>query len=85
VNIAPDIAADGAGLMEPDTAEGTLRLLEGWIGMTPEAREAMGQQALLTFRQRYTMRTNAEAIARIFESRTSEAAPNAAGALGGAR
>jgi len=32
VNIAEDIAEDGAGLMELDTAEGTLRLLQRWIG-----------------------------------------------------
>ncbi|NYF80895.1 glycosyltransferase [Granulicella arctica] len=68
VNIAPDIAADGAGRMEPDTADGTLRLLEGWVQMTAEAREAMGQQALLTFVQRYTMQTNAKAITHIFET-----------------
>ncbi len=35
VNIAEDIAEDGAGLMEMDTADGTLQLLERWIAMSP--------------------------------------------------
>jgi glycosyltransferase involved in cell wall biosynthesis len=68
VNIAPDIAEDGAGLMESDTADGTLRLLRGWIGMPQAEREAMGQKAIATFAQRYNMRTNARTIVRIFES-----------------
>jgi glycosyltransferase involved in cell wall biosynthesis len=67
VNIAPDIAADGAGLMESDTADGTHRLLERWIAMPPADRDAMSRQALITFEQRYDMRTNAQAILRIFE------------------
>lgn len=67
VNIAPDVAADGAGLMEEDTLEGTARLLEQWIGMTVEARAVMGEQAQATFAARYDMRTNAAAIVRVFE------------------
>ena len=67
VNIAPDIAARGAGLMEPDTPDGTLRLLERWTAMTSAEREIMGHRALLTFQQHYDMRLNAQAIVRIFE------------------
>ncbi len=67
VNIAPDIAADGAGLMEADTAGGTLRLLERWLGLGVTEREAMGVQARRTFFARYDMRANAEAIVRVFE------------------
>jgi len=67
VNIAPDIAEDGSGLMELDTDEGTLRLLRRWIEMPASEREAMGQRALATFEQRYDMRANAKAIVRIFE------------------
>lgn len=67
VNIAPDIAADGAGLMEPDTSEGTLRLLERWLTLSPEERAAMAEQARRTFESRYDMRRNAKSIVRIFE------------------
>jgi len=68
VNIAPDIAADHAGLMEPDTAEGTLRLLERWIATPSEERKAMAERAMQCFRQRYDMRENAKTILRLFES-----------------
>jgi len=68
VNIAETIANDQAGLMEPDTAEGTLRLLERWISTTPETRANMAQKAIACFQQRYDMRENAKTIMRLFES-----------------
>jgi glycosyltransferase involved in cell wall biosynthesis len=68
VNIAEDIAKDGAGYMEPDTAEGTLRLLERWLATPPETRTAMGERAVECFRRRYDMRENAKTIMRLFES-----------------
>jgi glycosyltransferase involved in cell wall biosynthesis len=74
VNIAPDIAADHAGLMETDTADGTQRLLDRWIAMPPAERAAMGKQALSTFQQRYNMRTNAQSIVRIFDPILSQPA-----------
>jgi len=67
VNIAAEIAADGAGWMEPDTAEGTERLLQHWMEMRPEERKAMGARALKCFNARYDMRENAKAVARLFE------------------
>jgi len=74
VNIAAEIAADGAGLMEPDTAAGTESLLEGWIGMVPEVRKAMAAQALASFSTRYDMRENAKAVVRLFDGLESKAA-----------
>jgi glycosyltransferase involved in cell wall biosynthesis len=68
VNIAPEIAADGAGLMESDTPEGTDNLLRRWIEMTPAQRHRMGQTASQTFDRRYDMLKNAEAINRVFET-----------------
>jgi glycosyltransferase involved in cell wall biosynthesis len=67
VNIAPEIAADGAGLMEPDTQEGTDNLLRKWIEMPAPQRRAMEAQAVATFNARYDMRKNAETINRVFE------------------
>jgi glycosyltransferase involved in cell wall biosynthesis len=71
VNIAEDIAQDNAGLMELDTAQGTLRLLERWIAMAPEEKAAMGERALACFHRRYDMRENAKAIIRLFEAATA--------------
>jgi len=68
VNIAEDVAKDQAGFMEPDTAEGTLRLLDRWIATTPETRATMSERAIECFRQRYDMRENAKTIMRLFES-----------------
>ena len=67
VNIAPDVADEGAGLMAVDTSEGTLRLMEEWIAMPAAARNAMGVKARKMFLARYDMRTNAEQIVRVFE------------------
>jgi glycosyltransferase involved in cell wall biosynthesis len=70
VNIAEEIAEDGAGLMEIDTAEGTLQLLERWIAMSPEERTAMAERASSCYQRRYDMRENAKAIIRLFETAT---------------
>ena len=67
VNIAREIADDGAGLMEADTQEGTDNLLRRWIEMPPAQRAAMAEQARRTFGQRYDMQVNAAKIMRIFE------------------
>ena len=68
VNIAEEIAEDGAGLMESDTLEGTTRLLERWIAMTPEEKLTMSERAYETFVRRYDMSRNSPMIMRLFES-----------------
>ena len=67
VNIAADIAREGAAIVEPDTVTGTRRLLERWIELQPAERERMAVQALECFRTRYDMRENAKRIAKLFE------------------
>lgn len=68
VNIAEDIAADGAGFMEPDTPEGTLNLLQRWIDTSPQQREQMAEQSHRTFHLRYDMQETAKTIIQLFES-----------------
>ena len=67
VNIGPEIAADGSGYMEPDTLEGTVKLLERWIATTPEQRAAMGNRGLEFFRKHYDMQATARTILELFE------------------
>lgn len=67
VNIAPDVERAGCALVEPDTLEGTRRLLERWIALPAEERSAMGSRALATFEKAYDMRRNTERILRVFE------------------
>ncbi len=68
VNIASEIAADGCGLVEPDTVAGTTRLLERWLALSPGQREAMRDQAHQTFASRYDMRRNSAAILLLFDT-----------------
>ena len=67
VNIAEEIASDGAGLMETDTLAGTIQLLTRWIHLSPDEKTLMGEQALQTFNRRYDMRLNATRIIRLFD------------------
>ncbi len=67
INIHPQITADGCGLVEPDTLEGTRRLLERWLALPLQERLAMGQRCKATFATRYDMRRNSAVILRIFE------------------
>jgi glycosyltransferase involved in cell wall biosynthesis len=78
VNIAPEIAADGCGLVEPDTLEGTRALLTRFLALSPTQREAMSSQAHLTFAARYDMRQNAARILRIFDPAAPAETPIAA-------
>jgi glycosyltransferase involved in cell wall biosynthesis len=73
VNIAPEISADGCGLVEPDTLEGTIRLLERWLALDADEREAMRKQARATFAKRYDMRRNSAFILRTFEQVRAQA------------
>jgi glycosyltransferase involved in cell wall biosynthesis len=77
VNIAPQIATDGCGLMELDDQEGTDTLVRRWIEMPAEQRRAMEDQAILTFHERYDMQENAATIIRLFEL-TSQASGQSA-------
>ena len=66
VNIAAEIVADGAGLMEDDTANGVDRLLTRWMELSRDEQEAMADRAQQCFHRRYDMRDNAKIILRLF-------------------
>jgi glycosyltransferase involved in cell wall biosynthesis len=76
VNIAAEIAREGAGLMEMDTADGTIRLLGRWIELPHAEREQMAVRAREWFHQRYDMRENAKTIARLFEKNSGSSVAN---------
>ena len=77
VNIAEEIAEDGAGFMDVDTIDGTVRMLERWIRLSPEQKHSMGEQAFRTFSIRYDMRRNATRIIRLFDGALNVAPPPA--------
>ena len=62
VNIAPDVAGDGAGIMESDTLEGTTRLIERYQALTADERNAMRQRALACYQQRYALGNAAQEV-----------------------
>ena len=74
VNIAPDLERAGCALVEPDTLDGTRRLIERWLALPDADRAAMADRSLATFRARYDMRRNTEAILRVFETAVPRAA-----------
>lgn len=69
VNIWREIKADGAGLVAPDTPDGTVSLLQGWLDMTPDARRQMGERARECFAQRFEMRRAVENLLGVIRAR----------------
>jgi glycosyltransferase involved in cell wall biosynthesis len=72
VNIWREIIEDGAGLIEDDTLEGTVRLLRSWLDKTPAERDAMASRAKPCFAARFTMQTGAQTIQQFFTSSQNE-------------
>jgi glycosyltransferase involved in cell wall biosynthesis len=62
VNIAPDVAADGAGLIDTDTLEGTMRLLDSFQELSREERAAMRERAIACYRRRYALNNAAQEV-----------------------
>ncbi|WP_277188879.1 glycosyltransferase [Caballeronia sp. BR00000012568055] len=53
VNIWREVKEDGAGIVAADTLEGTIEALTSWLKMDPNATNAMREQALATFTNRF--------------------------------
>ena len=67
VNIWREIQDSGVGLVEPDTLEGTKRLLDRWLSLQPAERQAMASVAEEVFQQRFSLRRSAESIHALAE------------------
>lgn len=68
VNIWPEVADSNAGLVKPDTLEGTCSLLTHWFALGETERAAMSERALATFQARFSMRNCALAIRDLFSA-----------------
>jgi len=55
VNIWREVQSAGAGLVAPDTVEGTTNLLTGWLSLTNDQQRAMRLAARQLFHRRYTV------------------------------
>ncbi len=68
VNIADTIQDDGCAFMEPDTLDGTLRLLQRWGSLSAAERTNMGNNALLSYQRRFDLSESMRSIQRLFEA-----------------
>jgi glycosyltransferase involved in cell wall biosynthesis len=62
VNIWREIVDAGAGFADEDTVAGTARLLERWLGLTPEQRREMAQKARRCFAEKFHIDTAVESL-----------------------
>ncbi|MGC2252538.1 MAG: glycosyltransferase, partial [Acidobacteriaceae bacterium] len=67
VNIWPEIHADGAGLVAPDTLDGTKQLLQRWLALSAEERGEMQRKAHACFESRYNLDQNVSELVRFFQ------------------
>lgn len=68
VNIWPEIEADGVGLVDDDTREGTERLLSRWLHLTVAERKNMAVRARSCFLARFTIKRTVANINELFTS-----------------
>jgi len=64
VNIARDVASDGAALVEPDTLAGTEALIERFLALSSEDRALMRRRARECYERRYSLQDSAHAVYR---------------------
>jgi glycosyltransferase involved in cell wall biosynthesis len=74
VNIWREVAADGAGLIEADTAEGAKTLLGRFLAMSPEERAKMRRSARASFLAQFHVDQAARNLMELIEARITAAA-----------
>lgn len=67
VNIWREIEQDGAGIVAPDTVEGTETMLRAWLNLDAAGRESMRRQARATFANRFTVDAMAQSLIEAIE------------------
>jgi glycosyltransferase involved in cell wall biosynthesis len=69
VNIWREVQSAGAGLVAPDTTEGTANLLSRWLSLTSGERQAMRRAARELFHRRYTVDAMAQGLLDVIAAR----------------
>ena len=67
VNIWREIQADGAGFVDDDTVDGTVRNLQRWLSLNREDYDRMTARAQECFASRFHVRKAAESLVEIIE------------------
>jgi len=65
VNIWREIQTDGAGVVNTDTVDGTVKTLRKWLSFDAEERHKISKQAQLTFENRFTIEAMAKSISQV--------------------
>jgi glycosyltransferase involved in cell wall biosynthesis len=71
VNIWREIEADGAGLVAPDTLEGSTQLLLRWLSLRASDRNLMKERARACFASRFAVERVAEVLVEVIHKHTS--------------
>jgi glycosyltransferase involved in cell wall biosynthesis len=71
VNICGQIRENSAGIVAPDTLEGTVSLLEQWMVMSESHRKKVTENAMATFRRHFDTQETSRAIASLFQGSSS--------------
>jgi glycosyltransferase involved in cell wall biosynthesis len=67
VNIWREIEADGAGIVNTDTLEGTTKTLKQWLALDEQNRLKMALQAKTTFEKRFTVEAMTKSLLHIID------------------
>jgi glycosyltransferase involved in cell wall biosynthesis len=59
------VKAYRAGLVAPDTLQGTRALLKEWLSMSPAERQDMSERARALFRERFTVDAMANSLVEV--------------------
>jgi glycosyltransferase involved in cell wall biosynthesis len=67
VNIWREIEADGAGIVNIDTVDGTEKSLRQWLALDFESRQKMAKQAKVSFDKRFTVDAMANSLLQLIK------------------
>jgi glycosyltransferase involved in cell wall biosynthesis len=67
VNIWREVKSNGAGMVAPDSLQGTTELLRGYLLLTPPERRAMAGHARSLYMGRFTVSAMAESLLGVIE------------------
>lgn len=75
VNIWREVKSHGAGMVAPDSLEGTLRSLREYLALAPPERQAMTGCARALYAERFTVTAMADSLLRVIEQYDGRAVP----------
>ena len=67
INIWEEINNGGGGIVNPDTLEGTSASLKKWLNLPLTAQQQMGEQALITFKKHFHIRSAVASFLKAIE------------------